>query len=123
MAILGNIIKGVIEIKDGFRGKRDRLEEQKRVFQNLLTRAADTVFGRKYGFKGILNSEHPICAFAATVPFHDYNAIYNRWWRHQLAGDADVTWPGMAAYYALSSGTTGKTSKRIPVTGEMVDAI
>jgi hypothetical protein len=29
----------------------------------------------------------------------------------------------MAAYYALSSGTTGKTSKRIPVSGEKVDAI
>jgi hypothetical protein len=123
MAILGNIIKGVIEVKDGFRGERDRLEEQRRVFHNLLTRAADTVFGRKYGFKVILNSEHPIRAFAATVPFHDYNAIYNRWWRYQLAGNSGVTWPGRASYYALSSGTTGKTSKRIPVTGEMVDAI
>lgn len=47
MAILGNIIKGVIQVKDDFRGERDRLEEQKRVFQNLLTRAANTVFGRK----------------------------------------------------------------------------
>ncbi len=38
-------------------------------------------------------------------------------------GEEDVTWPGKPPYFALSSGTTGKTSKRIPVTADMVEAI
>lgn len=38
-------------------------------------------------------------------------------------GEEDVTWPGKPPYFALSSGTTGKTSKRIPVTEDMVEAI
>lgn len=38
-------------------------------------------------------------------------------------GEEDVTWPGRPPYFALSSGTTGKTSKKIPVTDDMVEAI
>ena len=29
------------------------------------------------------------------------------------SGEEDVTWPGMPHYFALSSGTTGKSSKQI----------
>ncbi len=40
-----------------------------------------------------------------------------------MKGQENVTWPGKPPYFALSSGTTGKSSKRIPVTEDMVEAI
>ncbi len=123
MAVLGNIIKGVIEIKDSLSSEKYHLEEQRQVLRELLTKAADTEFGREYNFNEILNSENPALAFAGAVPYHDYESINNRWWQKQLNGSSDVTWPGNASYYALSSGTTGNESKKIPVTAAMVDAI
>jgi len=62
-------------------------------------------------------------AFAEAIPYHDYNKIDEEWWQKLHEGKEDVTWPGVPDYFALSSGTTGKTSKRIPVTEEMVTAI
>ena len=35
-------------------------------------------------------------------------------------GEKDNTWRGRVKYYALSSGTTGSPSKRIPITVEMI---
>ena len=123
MAVLGNIIKGVIDIKDSLSGEKNPLDEQRQVLRQLLTKAAGTAFGKEYNFKKILDSENPARAFAGTVPYHDYKSISSRWWQQQLNGASDVTWPGNASYYALSSGTTGKESKKIPVTADMVDAI
>ena len=62
-------------------------------------------------------------AFAEQIPFFDYNSLNKQWWSKLHEGESDVTWPGTPDYFALSSGTTGKTSKRIPVTNEMIDAI
>ena len=123
MAVLGNIIKGVIDIKDSLSGEKNPLEEQRQVLRQLLTKAAGTAFGKEYNFKKLLDSENPARDFAGTVPYHDYKSISTRWWQQQLNGASDVTWPGNASYYALTSGTTGKDSKRIPVTADMVDAI
>lgn len=38
-------------------------------------------------------------------------------------GKPDITWPGVPKFLARSSGTTGKKSKTIPVTDEMIAAI
>lgn len=46
-----------------------------------------------------------------------------KWWVKTQEGLEDITWPGVPTYFARSSGTTGKTSKKIPVTDEMVEAI
>src|SRR5678815_1706720 len=51
---------------------------------------------------------------------HDYNKIYDHWWKKTLEGVPDVTWPGKIKYYALSSGTSEAASKYIPVTREML---
>ena len=47
----------------------------------------------------------------------------DQWWSRLHEGQTDVSWPGKPSYFALSSGTTGKTSKRIPVTDDMIEAI
>lgn len=123
MAILGNIIKGIIDIKDSFSSDSDPISEQQEVLQKLLTKAKDTAFGKAYHFEEILEAESPARAFAERVPYFDYNKMNTEWWEKLQNGEADITWPGRPKYFALSSGTTGKASKRIPVTEEMIEAI
>ncbi|WP_149276482.1 GH3 family domain-containing protein [Pareuzebyella sediminis] len=123
MNIIGNLIKGVIEITDKVTGESNPVEEQREVLKSLLEKAADTEFGKQYDFKGLLKEEDIEKAFAAKVPYFDYNKIHSEWWHRLQEGDEDITWPGNPDYFALSSGTTGKSSKRIPVTDAMVEAI
>lgn len=123
MAILGNIIKGFIDIKDSFTSENSPVAAQEAVLKKLLSKAKDTKFGEHYGFQSILESENPARAFANSVPYFDYNKINEDWWYRLQQGEENVTWPGHPKYFALSSGTTGKASKRIPVSDEMIDAI
>lgn len=123
MPILGNIIKGVIDVKGALTPPSDPVTDQENVLTTLLERAADTEFGRKYDFRGILGAEEPSKQFAKEIPYFDYNRMYDTWWHKQVAGETDITWPGTTTYFARSSGTTGKRSKRIPVTDDMIEAI
>ncbi|MCK0124384.1 GH3 auxin-responsive promoter family protein [Gelidibacter sp. F2691] len=123
MAILGNIIKGFIDVKESFSSEHNPVKEQQEVLRKLLSKAKDTAFGTHYDFQSILDAEDPEKAFAAAVPYFDYNKIQEEWWYRLQDGEEDVTWPGHPKYFALSSGTTGKSSKRIPVTDDMIDAI
>lgn len=88
---------------------------QRRTFRSLLQRAVDTAFGRHYHFADILASPDPIAQFKKVVPVVDYDGMHP-WWERAEAGEADVTWPGVVKYFALSSGTSGAPSKHIPVT-------
>ncbi|MGJ5642521.1 GH3 family domain-containing protein [Formosa sp. S-31] len=123
MAIIGNIIKGVIQIKDTLTPEPDPIKEQEQVLQSLLETAKDTAFGKHYNFDALLKSPTPQENFSKTVPYHDYNDMQEQWWHRLYNDESDVTWPGNPDYFALSSGTTGKSSKRIPVTNAMLDAI
>ncbi|WP_178985429.1 GH3 family domain-containing protein [Winogradskyella helgolandensis] len=123
MAILGNIIKGVIELKDTFTSEVIHEEAQEKVLKDLLETAKNTQFGKFYDFEHVLETSNPQKSFAKSVPYFDYNQINQKWWHKYHEGQSDVTWPGKPSYFSLSSGTTGKTSKRIPVTDDMLDAI
>ncbi|KAB1067762.1 GH3 auxin-responsive promoter family protein [Tamlana haliotis] len=123
MAIIGNIIKGVINLRDVITPEANPVEAQEKVLKKLLKTAKNTAFGKYYSFESILENDHPSKAFAENIPYHDYDKMYQNWWKKLLDGEKDITWPGKPNYFALSSGTTGKTSKRIPVTDAMVEAI
>lgn len=123
MAILGNIIKGVIDIRDSFSAVVNQVEEQKAVLKKLLERGTHTEFGKEFNFEVILKSDDVVKAFAENIPYFDYNKINENWWYKLHEGQENVSWPGKPSYYALSSGTTGDKSKRIPVTDEMIEAI
>lgn len=123
MAILGNIIKGFINLKDKLTPEINHIDAQQKVLKDLLEKAKDTKFGTFYKFQNILNSDNIDKEFSKTVPYFDYNKINDEWWNKLHDNESDVTWPGQPSYFALSSGTTGKTSKRIPVTDEMIEAI
>ncbi len=98
----------------------DPRRQQIRVLKKLLKIARFTEFGQHYRFDDILLSKHPGKKFQELVPVHDYNKIYEEWWKKTLEGVPDVTWPGKIKYYALSSGTSEAASKYIPVTKELL---
>ncbi|WP_424494527.1 GH3 family domain-containing protein [Salinimicrobium sp. GXAS 041] len=123
MAIIGSLIKGLIDLRDKVFSEPDPLQAQEKVLQDLLEKAKNTAFGKYYKFEEILQAEDPRAEFAAKVPFFDYDKINREWWYKMHEAEVDVTWPGKPPYFALSSGTTGKSSKRIPVTEDMVEAI
>ncbi len=124
MVVLGNIIKAALGITDLVLPDHDPVESQKEILKGLLEKGASTEFGQTYAFKKILKRNNLADAFAEEVPYHDYDAMDSRWWSKQKETDAaGVTWPGKVKYYALSAGTTGKESKRIPITEEMLEAI
>lgn len=123
MAILGNIIKAAIELKDKLTPDTAAIPAQEHVLIDLLKTAEHTEFGQHYQFNKILAATDSRRAFAQRVPVHDYQKIYDEWWHRLIDGEKNITWPGRPQYLALSSGTTGSTSKRIPVTDEMLAAI
>jgi len=123
MAILGNIIKGILHLKDTLSPETNHLEAQEKILIKLLDKAKDTQFGRFYEFEKVLASNDISKSYAEAVPYFDYNKLNEAWWSKMHEGQSDVTWPGKPSYFALSSGTTGKTSKRIPVTTDMIEAI
>lgn len=94
--------------------------QQLRVLKRLLKKARFTEFGQHYRFDEILMADDPARKFQQLVPVHDYNKIYNQWWKKTLEGIPDVAWPGKIRYYALSSGTSEAASKYIPVTKDML---
>ncbi|WP_235296086.1 GH3 family domain-containing protein [Portibacter marinus] len=123
MAILGNIVKRILDFTEALVPQQDHVSNQEKVLENLLEKAKDTVFGRYYKFDKLLESEDIRQAFVEAVPYHDYDKINARWWSKMHDGTPDITWPGSPGYFALSSGTTGSESKRIPVTDDMIAAI
>jgi len=122
MAFFGQIVKTFLETKHNLLPQEpsDPAAAQEDQLRYLLETARDTAFGKFYDFAGLLDSEDIRKAYAKRVPLHDYNRMNEHWWKQQRKFP-DITWPGRPDYYALSSGTTGKKSKRIPVTDEMLE--
>jgi len=130
MTLLGNLIKQGIRIRESLdQDYTPPVELQKTEFRKLIIASRNTQFGKAYNFSGILQSLKKHNAkvfyqdFKAQVPVHDYTSMYEKWWYKCLQGEKDVTWPGAIKYFALSSGTSGASSKHIPVSLEMVKAI
>lgn len=123
MPIIGSLIKGIIDASQFFGSDEDHMENQEKVLIELLDKAKHTAFGIYYGFEEILEKEDKISTFQEWVPFFDYNKIQQEWWKQIQSGRSNITWPGRPSYFALSSGTTGKSSKRIPITEDMLESI
>lgn len=127
MSIIGTILKqGLALRKRALRKPGSPYLQQFKVLKKLLTQAQFTEFGQHYHFGRLLGeSDHDnnhalFNAFKASVPIFDYNSIYNQWWHKTVAGQSDVTWPGTIKYFALSSGTSEASTKRIPVSRQML---
>jgi hypothetical protein len=129
MAILGTLLKKGIRIREMLEQEYTTpFDLQKKELKELLIAASQTEFGKYYDFASILQgfrTGHRTFyeKFCANVPIHNYNKIYNDWWKLSLKGIKNVCWPGRVKYFALSSGTSEASSKYIPVTKDMTKAI
>ncbi|WP_286755199.1 GH3 auxin-responsive promoter family protein [Roseivirga sp. UBA838] len=124
MPLLGKIIKKAIDVGGQIAETNDSPSQlQQTMLRELLERAKDTVFGKAYAFEELLRSETLVEDFRSRVPTFDYKRMKEAWWHKTIEGLPDISWPGTPEYFALSSGTTGNKSKRIPVTQEMIEAI
>jgi len=85
---------------------------QKRVFNELITSAQNTSFGKDHNFQTINSFED----FTSQVPVRDYEALRG-YVDRVVAGEADILWPGKPMYFAKTSGTTSG-AKYIPLTKE-----
>jgi len=126
MAVVGALLNGVVRKKRASFEKRGMTgaKVQDQTLRKLLSKAEFTQFGEKYGFSDMLASEHPTRAFQDRVPIYDYEKIYNEWWHKLLSGEnKNVCWPGKVKYFGLTSGTSNDSSKRVPLTSQMIRTI
>lgn len=122
MAIIGEIIKRVIDVNSLINKDETPWEAQKQVLLHMLEVAKHTAFGRKYNFSNILADTDAVKHFQRVVPIFDYDKLHAEWWHYLHEGHENVTWPGGQRYFAISSGTTSN-SKAIPVTDDMLNSI
>ncbi|WP_299582273.1 GH3 auxin-responsive promoter family protein [uncultured Sunxiuqinia sp.] len=123
MAIIGTIIKKAVELSYAVSSKSDFHAKQLQVLHELLVKAKDTRFGQHYRLGDLLYAQNLAEAFAFRIPYFDYHQMEEAWFHRLQQGEENVSWPGRPAYFALSSGTTGESSKRIPVSEDMLNAI
>ena len=87
-------------------------ETQEKVFQNLISEATGTQFGKDHDFISINSYED----FVKRVPIRDYEDL-KPYVERVVAGEEDILWKGKPIYFAKTSGTTSG-SKYIPISKE-----
>jgi phenylacetate-coenzyme A ligase PaaK-like adenylate-forming protein len=121
MPIIGKLLKKTTEIsyrRNARKGAEYRHQLESLRF--LLETAKNTKFGLYHSFHKYASKPDMVSFFQKNVPISNYDDFYENWLRETIEGAKDHTWKGRIKYYALSSGTTGSPSKRIPVTLEMI---
>ncbi len=91
---------------------KNPIQTQEKVFQELISTATTTSFGKDHNFISI--NTH--ADFVKHVPVRDYEQLRN-YVDKVVAGEADILWPGKPLYFAKTSGTTSG-AKYIPITKE-----
>jgi len=120
MALIGKLVKAGLDITSKLTSSEESPQHsQEKQLKELLSQAKNTAFGKYYGFEDILKSENPISSFRKEVPIFNYEQMHEQWWSRQERFE-DITWPGRPNFFARSSGTTGNSSKRIPITDEFM---
>jgi hypothetical protein len=130
MAIIGTLLKKGINLRESLVQQYSvPFDLQKEELKHLMIHSQSTMIGKKYHFTELLKSfKHSdkyafYEVFKKSIPIYDYDKIYEEWWHLSKDGVKDVCYPGKVKYFALSSGTSGASSKYIPVTKDMVKSI
>ncbi len=90
------------------------MADQDKIFQELIAKAKDTVWGKDHGYAYIRNFE----SFRQQVPIRDYEAAKD-YFDRTAQGQVNILWPGRPKYLAKTSGTTSGT-KYIPITRQSI---
>ncbi len=90
---------------------------QEKVFFDLIKKAQKTIWGQKYNYSKILNSNFSQAQeiFKNNVPISAYEDLSSDI-EKVAQGEKNVLWPGKVKWLAKSSGTTNSKSKLIPIT-------
>jgi len=99
--------------------KEHPVSTQRALLRRLLTRAADTEWGQRFGFSEIAEASDVVSAYQERVPLHTYEDIEDDV-RRVREGAADVMWPGTITNFAVSSGTVSD-GKVIPISDETIE--
>ena len=89
---------------------------QQETLLKLLSAAAKTEYGKKYGFTSVDSIEQ----FKERLPLQSYEDI-KPYVDRLREGERDLIWPGEIKWFAKSSGTTSDKSKFIPVSNEALE--
>jgi hypothetical protein len=89
-------------------------ETQLRIFNQLISKASATAFGKDHGFEKIKG----YADFKKHVPIRDYEAL-RPYIERVTGGEPDVLWPGKPIYFCKTSGTTSGT-KFIPISRDSI---
>jgi hypothetical protein len=118
MGILSPAIKSFLKLRnsviDNF--MLNPIDTQKRVFNDLISSAQFTEYGKKYNFQHI----NSISEYQKTVPLNNYDSL-KPYIQRILEGQQNILWPSEITWFAKSSGTTSDKSKFIPVSKEALD--
>lgn len=91
-------------------------EVQEEWFEQLISGAENTEWGRKHGYKSITRLEQ----YKERVPIQTYDTL-KPYIERMLKGEQNVLWPSEIRWFAKSSGTTSDRSKFIPVSEEALE--
>ncbi len=89
------------------------VEVQQELLLNLVSKAKNTEWGKKYDYASITN----ISTFQERVPISTYEEMYP-YIERVLKSEHNILWPSKIKWFAKSSGTTNAKSKFIPVSKE-----
>lgn len=88
---------------------------QRATLASLLSRAANSRFGRDYDFSSISSVEE----YQKRVPLRFYEQFWKEYWEGSFPNFKGASWPNSSRFIPVSSGTTSGTTKWIPYTREM----
>ncbi|NUM50307.1 MAG: GH3 auxin-responsive promoter family protein [Flavobacteriales bacterium] len=125
MAFVGTILQEVVRLRKTMQFAKSPYAHftQEKYLQKLLDTAKTTSFGKTYGFNKLLKTKNVRKYFSQNIPAYHYDKINNEWWGYAQQGKENVCWPGKINYFALTSGTSEASSKKVPVSIEMIKAM
>ena len=97
--------------------KKQALETQALLLQELVSSASKTKFGQEHDFENITSLE----AYQQEVPVRSYEDFYP-YIKLMLSGHRDILWPGKVKFFSKSSGTSNDVSKYLPVSTQAIEA-
>lgn len=121
MTVRGNIFKETA--KFSYKKNSTFVAEpliQIEALKQILHKAKKTEFGKLHNFDKILTTSKINTEFSQFVPLTNYDTFYHNWLKFVLQGKKNIIWPGKINHFALTSGTTTGSSKRIPVSSESI---
>lgn len=112
MSLLNYIIKKIISFKakDLANLPQNAIEDQNKIWHDLINKCKDTAYGKAYHFAAIKNHDE----WSEKVPVHDYDS-FKPYIEKVIKGEQYVFWHEKIEWFSKSSGTTADKSKFLPV--------